>query len=123
MDLLLGADSLLERVTGRGHLVLADLDVLRGAGVDKLDVVHSPALLLIDQGAVGVGHLLTVLLLHRSAVLHYDGVADVLALRLVETILSVLIRSLQRANLLCILMRKRETGAQQQEEIKSLPMR
>ena len=122
MDLLLGADSLLERVTGRGHLVLADLDVLRGAGVDKLDVVHSPALLLCDQAAVGVGHLLTVLLLHRSAVLHYDGVADVLALRLVETILSVLIRSLQRANLLCILMRKRETGSQQQEEIKSLTM-
>ena len=122
MDLLLGADSLLERVTGRGHLVLADLDVLRGAGVDKLDVVHSPALLLCDQAAVGVGHLLTVLLLHWSAVLHNDRVADVLALRLVETILSVLIRSLQRANLLCILMRKRETGSQQQEEIKSLTM-
>ena len=103
-------------------MVLADLDVLCGAGVNKLDVVHSPALLLIDQSAVGVGHLLTVLLLHRSAVLHNDRVADVLALRLVETILAVLIRSLQRANLLCILMRKRETAAQQQEEIKSLPI-
>ena len=123
MDLLLGADSLLERVTGRGHLVLADLDVLRGAGVDKLDVVHSPALLLCDQAAVGVGHLLTVLLLHRSAVLHYDGVADVLALRLVETILSVLIRSLQRANLLCILMWERQTAGQHQKEIKYLRMK
>ena len=123
MDLLLGADSLLENVTGGAHLVPADLHILRGAGVSILDVVHRPALLLGDQAAVGVGDLLTVLLLHRSAVLHYDGVTHVLALRLIETILAVLIRSLQRANLLCILMRKRETGAQQQEEIKSLPMR
>ena len=104
LDLLLGADSLLESVTGGGHLVPTDLHVLRGAGVNKRDVVHRPALLLGDQAAVGVGDLPTVLLLHRSAVLDYDGVADVLTLWLVETILSVLSGSLQRANLLCILM-------------------
>ena len=111
-DLLLGADSLLESVTGGGHLVPTDLHVLSGAGVNKLDVVHRPALLLGDQAAVGVGDLLTVLLLHRSAVLDYDGVTHVLALRLVETILSVLIRSLQRANLLCILMWQREAATE-----------
>ena len=114
---------MLERVTGGGHLVLTHLHVLSGAGVNELDVVHRPALLLGDQAAVGVGDLLTVLLLHRSAVLHYDGVTHVLALGLIETILAVLLRSLQRANLLCILMWERKAAAKEQQEIDCLTMR
>ena len=113
---------MLERVTGGGHLVLTHLHVLSGAGVNELDVVHRPALLLGDQAAVGVGDLLTVLLLHRSAVLDDDRVADVLALRLVETILAVLLRSLQGANLLRILVgqRERQTTVEEQQEINYL---
>ena len=114
---------MLESLTGGGHLVPADLHILRGAGVHKLDVVHRPTLLLGYQAAVGVGDLLTVLLLHRSAVLHYDGVTHVLALGLIETILAVLLRSLQRANLLCILMWERKAAAKEQQEIECLTMR
>ena len=114
---------MLESLTGGGHLVPTDLHILRGAGVHKLDVVHRPTLLLGYQAAVGVGDLLTVLLLHRSAVLHYDGVTHVLALRLIETILAVLLRSLQRANLLCILMWERKAAAKEQQEIDCLTMR
>ena len=98
---------MLESLTGGAHLVPAHLDILSLAGVNELHVVHGPTLLLVHQGTVGVGDLLALFLLLRSAVLqqtdsvwssnststdlHYDRVAHVLTLGLIEAVGAVVV--------------------------------
>ena len=115
-DLLSCADRLLESLACGAHLVSTDLDVLSGAGVHELDVVHRPALLLLHGGAVGVGDLVALDLLLRSTVLHYDGVTHVLTLWLVEAVLAVGVGPLQPADLLPALGGQGQASARQDQD-------
>ena len=93
--LLCAADSLQQKITVARHLILAHLLVMGLTLINILHIIHCATLLLLDDGAVGEGDLVTLLLQLWSTLLVLDLIN--LIIILVKILLTSTITSLHRS--------------------------